>query len=237
MGRVPAGRRVFFYVAASTSADSPAEEPRERHEPVSSCVQRARPPGDGTGGSRRPRSPGRADALRGARHQHRQRLRVHGRVRDGLRGAGHRPVRPAAPQPQAPRRRRAGQPDAHRGVLRGDHRRARSAVTPGGAGVWETVYNTIRPGSGRSTPSTRPRRRAGTSDARATTTSDGSGCSTASIRPSVRASGCGAASGRQWARPRLSASVRWRAASGSWDGDGRRSSRPPRAHDVGGEPT
>ncbi len=39
-------------------------------------------------------------------------------------------VRPAAALAQAPRRRRAGQPDPHRGVLRGDHGRARARGLP-----------------------------------------------------------------------------------------------------------
>jgi len=50
--------------------------------------------------------------------------RVHGRVRGRLPGSGDRPVRPAAALTQAPRRGRAGQPDPHRGVLRGHHGRA-----------------------------------------------------------------------------------------------------------------
>ena len=48
------------------------------------------------------------------------------RVRAGLRGPGDRPPDPAAPEPQAQRLGRAGQPDPHRGVLRG-HRRGGDA--------------------------------------------------------------------------------------------------------------
>jgi transposase len=55
------------------------------------------------------------------------------RVRGGLRGSGHPPVRPATPLTQAPRRGRAGQPDPHRGVLRGHHRRARPRLAAGRA--------------------------------------------------------------------------------------------------------
>ena len=60
-------------------------------------------------------------------------------------GAGIRPVRPAAPQSQAPRRRRARQPDPHRGVLR-DHRAEPDlAAFPVRAARLGAVYNTVRP--------------------------------------------------------------------------------------------
>jgi transposase len=52
------------------------------------------------------------------------------RVRGDLSGPRHRPVRPAAALAQAAWRRRAGQPDPHRGVLRG-HRCAGRARRPG----------------------------------------------------------------------------------------------------------
>ena len=110
-------------------------------------VARARSPGERPGcrGSILDRAR-RADALPGPGHQHRQRLRVHGRLRGRLRGPGHPPVRPATPLAQAPRRRRAGQPDPHRGVLRG-HRRGARPRGPSRPALreWEAVYNTIRP--------------------------------------------------------------------------------------------
>jgi len=71
--------------------------------------RRAGPTGHGPGGGRRPRSPGRADALPGAGPQHRGRRRVQGRVRGGLPGPRHPPVGPATALAQAARRRRAGQ--------------------------------------------------------------------------------------------------------------------------------
>ena len=85
------------------------------------------------GGGRGPRSAGRADAVRRPGDQHRQRLRVHGRVRSRLCRAGHPAVRPAPALAQAPWRGRAGQPDPHRGVLRGDQRRTRARDLPGRA--------------------------------------------------------------------------------------------------------
>ena len=97
---------------------------------------------------RRARSAGRADALPGPGHQHRQRLRVHGRVRDRLPGAGHPPVRPAAALAQAPRRGRARQPHPHRGVLRDHQRRARARGVPGRpAGMGDGVQHRFAPTS------------------------------------------------------------------------------------------
>ena len=55
------------------------------------------------------------------------------RVRDGLPDPRDPAVRPATALAQAPRRRRAGEPDPHRGVLRGHHRRARARGLPGRA--------------------------------------------------------------------------------------------------------
>ena len=64
-------------------------------------VARARSAGDRAGGGRDRSTPRRADAVRDQGHQHRQRLRVHGRVRDRLRRLGASPCsscRPGSPK-------------------------------------------------------------------------------------------------------------------------------------------
>ena len=97
------------------------------------------------GGRRRARSPGRADALRGPGHQHRQRLRVHGRVRDRLPRRG---IRLFVLPPRSPK--------LHGAVERANrtHTEEFYEVTDAepeleafqvGLRAWETVYNTIRP--------------------------------------------------------------------------------------------
>jgi transposase len=55
------------------------------------------------------------------------------RVRGRLCGPGDRPPDPATPEPQAQRQRRAGQPNPHRGVLRGDRRRGHARRARAGA--------------------------------------------------------------------------------------------------------